>query len=547
MRANWSPVSRRSFVKIMSASFLLAGLGLGATGCRRPEQKIVPFGKMPEDYIHGVAQFYATAMPTRTGAIPLVAKSHEGRPVKVEGNSLHPDSNGGTDRYAQASILNLYDPDRANTFRLRGQAKSPEEVFDYLSSLSREAQANGGQGLSFLMEPGSSPSRRRLQKLLSEKLPQAQWYVHDALGMDVHSRAAAAVFGEAVRPYFRYDEAKVLVSLDCDFLGSEEDVQVASRRFAKGRQIGGRQDTPNRLYSVEGLYTLTGFAADHRLRVPSSAVAQVAAALAGQVLKSGEFAGVRTPEGVEGKWITECAKDLEAHRGQCLVVAGHRQPLGVIFWRTRLMLRLGTLARRCSCCADPDAAAARPYQTIVELAKALNAGRGEHAGDFGGQRGLQRRRRIWISRRLSARTRPWCGWATTRTRLSRLRLAFAGGALSGIVGGCADEDGTLVPIQPLIAPLFGGLTEIEVLAPNCGAGATSPTRSCGRLLRAFVQAVMPKARGRSFCMMVGSRGACGQALKRRPMRVSVARVEFVKPSSPGRGPVRGGFSSRLQP
>src|SRR6266851_4113283 len=108
------PVSRRHFVKIMSASFLLAGFGL--TGCRRPEEKILPFAKMPENYVHGMPQFYATAMPTRGTAIPLVVRSDDNRPTKIEGNPQHPDSNGGTDVFAQASILNLYDPDRAMHF-----------------------------------------------------------------------------------------------------------------------------------------------------------------------------------------------------------------------------------------------------------------------------------------------------------------------------------------------------------------------------------------------------------------------------------------------
>src|SRR6266436_1592650 len=112
--SEWTdPVSRRHFVKIMSASFLLAGFGLAGSGCRRPRENLMPFGKAPEDYTYGASQFYATARPTRGGAVPLVAKSYEGRPIKVEGNPLYPDGNGGTDRYTQASILNLYDPDRA--------------------------------------------------------------------------------------------------------------------------------------------------------------------------------------------------------------------------------------------------------------------------------------------------------------------------------------------------------------------------------------------------------------------------------------------------
>src|SRR5580765_7851476 len=134
-------------MKIMSASFMLAGIGLASSGCRRPEEQLPPFGKQPEDYVHGTSQFYATAMPTRGGAVPLVAKSYEGRPVKVEGNALHPDSNGGTDRWTQASILNLYDPDRARRFTKGGNNVSPEEALDHLKEIGAAAQANGGQGL----------------------------------------------------------------------------------------------------------------------------------------------------------------------------------------------------------------------------------------------------------------------------------------------------------------------------------------------------------------------------------------------------------------
>ena len=171
------PVSRRHFVKLMSASFLLAGLGFGASGCRRPVQKIEPFSQMPENYVHGVPQFYATAMPLHGGAVPLVVKSNDGRPTKLEGNSLHPDSNGGTDRFTQASILNLYDPDRATRFTTNGQNAPVEGALDFLAQVSRKAQGNGGQGLCFLLEHSNSPSRARLQKLVSDKFPQARWFL----------------------------------------------------------------------------------------------------------------------------------------------------------------------------------------------------------------------------------------------------------------------------------------------------------------------------------------------------------------------------------
>src|SRR5579859_7848207 len=208
----------------MSASFLLAGLGVVGGGCRRPVEKLEPFGKMPENYVHGAPQFYATAMPTQTSAIPLVAKSNDGRPTKIEGNSLHPDSNGGTDRLAQASILNLYDPDRASRFTSKGKNAPMEGAQDFLSQLSRQAHGNGGQGLSFLLERNNSPSRLRLQKLLNSTLPQARWYLYEPVDLDIHRRAASQAFGQSVKPYYQFDQADVIVSLDCDFLGSEEDV-----------------------------------------------------------------------------------------------------------------------------------------------------------------------------------------------------------------------------------------------------------------------------------------------------------------------------------
>ena len=156
------PVSRRHFVKIMSASFALAGIGLGATGCRRPEDKLLPFGKAAEGFIHGTSQFFATAMPTRGGAIPLVAKSYEGRPIKVEGNALFLGSNGGTERFAQASILNLYDPDRATRFAKAGAAVSSGEALEALAGIANKFAGNQGAGLALLGERTNSPSRRRL-------------------------------------------------------------------------------------------------------------------------------------------------------------------------------------------------------------------------------------------------------------------------------------------------------------------------------------------------------------------------------------------------
>src|SRR6266702_1679428 len=474
--SEWTdPVSRRHFVKFMSASFLLAGLGLAGSGCRRAEQRILPFGKMPENYVHGVPQYYATAMPTRSSAIPLVVKSNDGRPTKIEGNALHPDSNGGTDRFAQASILGLYDPDRASRFTKAGDGTTAEVAVDFLAGLSKAAAGNSGQGLSFLLEGNNSPSRRRLQNLISDKFPQARWYLHEPVDLDIQRRAASLAFGQPVKPYYQFDAAKVIVSLDCDFLGSEEDMHNHIRRFAQGRRLEKPSDAMSRLYAVESLLTLTGVNADHRLRIPGSAVIQVAAGLAREILKATPKAfgagleNIGAPAGVDPKWIAECAKDLLQNRGQSLVVAGYQQPLAVHMLANALNAALGNLGKTIVFYQVGES----KERGIVELAQALQAGEVETLVVLGGNPVFTAPADLdWAKTQRKAKTvvrlghyedetYPYCDWHLPAAHY----LESWGDAQTG--------DGTLVPIQPLIAPLFGGMTELEVLAQVAGATVTS--------------------------------------------------------------------------
>jgi MoCo/4Fe-4S cofactor protein with predicted Tat translocation signal len=472
--SEWSdPVSRRHFTKIMSASFLLAGLGFAGGGCRRPVEKLEPFGKMPENYVHGVAQFYATAMPTQGSAIPLVAKSNDGRPTKLEGNSLHPDSNGGTDRFAQASILNLYDPDRATRFTNNGKNAPVEGALDFLSQLSRQAQANGGQGLSFLLERNNSPSRLRLQKLINAKLPQARWYSYEPVDLDVHRRAASQAFGQPVKPYYQFDKADVIVSLDSDFLGSEEDVQNHIRRFSSRRGLEKPADSLNRLYVVESLMSVTGFNADHRLRLASSAVLPFAAALAAEILKQSPINGLADlakPVGVDPKWIAECAQDLILNRGKSLVVAGHRQPLAVHLLVHAINSALENIGKTVLFHQLPE-----PLEHgLGELAQSLKAGQVETLLILGGNPVYNAPADLdWANTQRKAKmvarlayyedeTFPYCDWH------------FPAAHFLESWGDARTADGTLVPIQPLIAPLFGGLTELEVLTRIAGTALTEP-------------------------------------------------------------------------
>ncbi len=472
--SEWTdPVSRRHFTKIMSASFLLAGLGFAGGGCRRPVEKLEPFGKMPENYVHGVPQFYATAMPTQSSAIPLVAKSNDGRPTKVEGNALHPDSNGGTDRFAQASILNLYDPDRATRFTNNGKNATTEGALDFLSQLSRQAEASGGQGLAFLVEHNNSPSRLRLQKLMAGKFPQARWYSHEPVDLDVHRRAASQAFGQSVKPYFQFDKADVIVSLDCDFLGAEEDAQNHIRRFSSRRGLEKPSDSPNRLYIIESLMSLTGFNADHRLRLPSSAVVQVAGALAAEILKQSPLSGLEnlgTAAGVDPKWITECAQDLLQNKGKSLVVAGHRQPLAVHLLAHAINAALENVGKTVILHQVPELVGLG----IAELAQALNAGQVDTLVMLGGNPVYNAPADLdWVNTQRKAKMVARLAYHEDET-FAQCDWHFPGAHYLESWGDARTGDGTLVPIQPLIAPLFGGLTELEILARIAGLAITEP-------------------------------------------------------------------------
>ena len=452
-------VSRRHFVRIMSASLLLAGMGIMGSGCRRPEEKLEPFGKQQADYIFGEPQYFATAMPVRGGAVPLVVKSYEGRPIKVEGNAEFPESNGSTDRYAQASILDVYDPDRAKRYKNGGKVVTPEAANAALGQLAQAAAANGGQGLAFLTDRSTSPSRRRLQDLISQKFPNAKWFAYEPVDSDVHTRAATQVFGQPVRPVYHFEKAKVIISLGSDFLGTEDGVHDSIRRFVAGRKP--ESGDMSRLYVIESLFTLSGAAADHRLRVAAGQIGAVASAAANNT---------PPPAGVDAKWIAECAKDVSANHANVLVVAGQSQPLEVHLLALHLNDILGGIGNTATLHPVPAAYAL----TIVELATALNGGAVETLVILGGNPVYNAPADLnWAATQRKAKTVVRLGYYEDETFAATDWHLPAAHYLESW-GDATTADGTVVPVQPLIQPLFGGMQELEFLARIAGETETNP-------------------------------------------------------------------------
>ncbi len=459
-------VSRRHFVKIMSASFALAGLGVMGAGCRRPEEKLEPFGRQPEGYVYGEPEYYATAMPTRTGAVPVVVKSYEGRPIKIEGNAKFPGSNGGTDRYAQASILDLYDPDRAKRFTKDGNPVSRDEALGFLDELSKKFAANQGEGLAFLAESSTSPSRAQLQKNIAAKFPKSQWFTYDAIDSGIHQRAATQAFGQSVRPVYHFDKAKVILSLDCDFLGGEDDAHNHIHRFAAGRKPG---EGMSRLYAVESLFTLTGASADHRLRVPAGQVAHIASMVSQIAGLLNHSANTLETQDDFGKWIGECAKDLIANGKNALVVAGQRQPMEVHLLAWAVNSALGAIGNTVSLLPATEAAGAdlkdvAPAKTLVIL------GGNPH---YNSTLPLQSKGLPGTIVRFGCyedETSAKSSW----TSASNSHWIIPATHYLESWGDATTSDGTLVPIQPLVQPLFGGITELELLARIAGESQTNP-------------------------------------------------------------------------
>ena len=507
------PVSRRNFMKIMSASFALAGLGV--SGCRRPEHKILPFSKMPENYVHGAPQLYATSMPTRQSAVPLVVKSYDGRPIKIEGNAEHPNSNGGTDQYAQASILSLYDPDRGLNFKL---GETDDKGVKSLRVIAKAKVLEQLDGLAnskthVLMEQSSSPSRARLVDGLKAK--GVRFYEYEPVDFSVHAEAASIAFGSSVKPAYKFDKAKAILSLDCDFLGTEESAFENISGFAAGRRVKDDDtenpaEVMNRLYSVEGLLSLTGTNADHRLRIPTGSVGRVAALALKEAIEqadvnAGEIVGeletivkdldndFPKSHAVDGdgevrttKWVHECVADLVrlAKRGEkTLVVAGYRQPKEVHLAAMGINAILQNIGETLLLQAHKPSGNRLIQDLDTDFKK------GDNLVVLGGDPAYNAPADIdWDAIVSKAEKFIRHGFYSVDDT-SKTASAFIPAAhYLESWGDARTSDGTLVPVQPLIAPLFGGLTELEVLARIAGAEETDPHK----ITRATFEAIAGK-------------------------------------------------------
>jgi molybdopterin-containing oxidoreductase family iron-sulfur binding subunit len=466
-------MTRRDMMLLLGASLSLAGLA----GCRRPVEEIVPFVTAPEDVVPGIPRSYATTMPFGRSAYGLIVESHEGRPTKVEGNPAHPSTRGASSARVQASVLGLYDPDRSQSVTLKGTQKTWNDFVTAWAQLAEAHAADGGAGLAILSESFSSPTLARLASDLRARYPRLRWATYDAVSDENRLAGLRSATGRDVDLMLRIDQASVILALDADLLLSDPEMIRHARDFAAGRRaaLGGAPSTGsaqamNRLYAVEGVYSLTGAMADHRLRLQSRQIAPFLAALAARLAPAdagtGRLSGADVA-GVDPRWLDAVAKDLLAHRGKGLIVAGERQPAAVHAAVCALNTLLGNTGKTVSYFETSDAALPS-LSSLASLVAAMKAGAVQTLVILGGNPVFDAPADLDFASAMAKVPHSIAlGHAVDETStMAEWHIPRAHYLESW--GDARAVGGTLSVVQPLILPLFEGRTPVDVLGLLAG-------------------------------------------------------------------------------
>ncbi len=464
-------VSRRGFLKVMGASMALAGM----TGCvRLPLEPIVPYVRQPEDVIPGRPQFYATAMTLGGYASPLLVESHLGRPTKIEGNDKHPASLGGTDIFAQAHVLGLYDPDRSQSVVSMGDQRSWQSFLTALHGPLSAQKALQGAGIRILTPTISSPTLADQLRGFLKIYPQAKWHVYEPVNRDNVLEGAKLAFGQPVETIYDFEKADVIVSLDADFLyaGFPGNVRYI-RDFAKRRNpepfVGLDKSlyphSMNRLYVIESTPTTTGAKADHRLPARSSEIEGFAHGLATLLEVPTDATGAGGKPEVM-KFLMALISDLANHRGSSIVIAGDHQPPAVHALTHAINAKLGNMYKTVLPCFAVDPNPINQTESLKELATDIQSGKVDLLAILGGNPAYDAPSDLNFAELLKSNEVPLrvhlglyqnetaelCQWHVNQAH----ELEAWGDART--------YDGTVSIIQPLIAPLYGGKSALEFVA-----------------------------------------------------------------------------------
>jgi len=460
------PVARRAFLKVMGASLALAGV----TACtKQPAEKIVPYVRQPEEIIPGRPLFFATAMSLGGVATGLLVESHEGRPTKVEGNPQHPGSLGASDIFSQAAVLGLYDPDRSQTLLNLGEIRPWPRFLGAIRAILAAQQPLAGRGLRLLTESISSPTLAAQIRDLLSRYPAARWHQWDPASRENARAGAKLAFGEYVDCQYRFDRADVVLALDADFLACGAGSLRYARDFAARRRPE-QAASMNRLYAIESMPTSTGARADHRLPARPSEIEAIARAIA--VISAapgprgaGVFADIgQSFEPAVVKWIAAVARDLQAHRGSSLVVAGDSQPAPVHALAHAMNAALGNAGKTVVYTDSVEAEPIDQLQSLRDLVGDMTDGRVDALVIVGGNPVYTAPVDLQFASAMNSvpfrvhlslyddETSALCHWQIPEAHFLESWSDARG------------YDGTVSIVQPLIAPLYGGKSAHELLA-----------------------------------------------------------------------------------
>ena len=458
--------SRRGFLKTMGASLALAGL----TGCTRmPLTEIVPYVKQPENVIPGRPKYYATAFTLGGYASPILVESHLFRPTKVEGNPEHPASLGGTDIYAQASILDLYDPDRAQNVTYLGDVRSWNAFMEATRGPMSVQKSMAGGGVRILTQTVSSPTLAAQIRSYLEAYPMAKWHVYESINRDNVYEGAKLAFDEVVETRYDLSKADVIVSLDADFLyaGFPGSARY-TRDFASRRNPDGNM---NRLYVVESTPSSTGMKADHRLPMKAGDIERFLRLFVGvghPVEEPGSDNAGLTEE--QFRFLVTLQKELESHRGASVVIPGDHQSPAMHAWAHAMNTALGNVGRTVFYTEPVDANPVNRAESLHALTEDIRAGKVDLLLILGGNPAYDAPAELEFASALKSNavnlkvylgshrneTAELCQWHVPEAHyLESWSDARA-------------YDGTVSIVQPLIEPLYGGKSAHEIITILAG-------------------------------------------------------------------------------
>jgi MoCo/4Fe-4S cofactor protein with predicted Tat translocation signal len=466
------PFERRTFLKLMGASLALAGL----SGCViQPPEKIVPYARQPEEEVPGRGLYFATAFSLSGIATPLLARSNEGRPTKLEGNPDHPNNrnsdpndkgSSATDIFSQASILTLYDPDRSQTPLYRGDTRPWSQfVAEIRGLIEKEGdglKAKKGAGLRFLTETITSPALAAQLKQILTDFPEAKWHQYEPANRDNARAGAVMAFGQPVNTTYDFSKAERILSLGSDFLSAMPGTLRYARDYAAKRRINGEKADMNRLYVVESTPTTTGAVADHRFSVKPSDMEGFVGAVFAILLPTKRGAA---PAYIPGGSISALARDLDGHKGASIITVGDDQPPAIHAMAHAMNAALGNVGKTVFYTDPIEANSIDQTQSLRDLVNDIDGGKVDTLIILGGnpaystpvdlRLNFDRLNKVKLRAHLNLynnETSEICHWHIPAAHY----LESWGDARS--------YDGTVTIVQPLIAPLYEGKTANELLA-----------------------------------------------------------------------------------